>query len=128
MNSSVWTDTNNTHPVDTFWPGRFLKYTSDTGAPAFSMEGKESSWLPFGSGANLCPGRHFAKIHCVVTLAMMVDSFDCDVLAGSKALKPDLGKFGMGITGPKGKVAVRMRRREGGTRCVEKGDTGRSST
>jgi cytochrome P450 len=76
------------------------------------MAGKESSWLPFGSGANLCPGRQFAKIHCVVTLAMMVDSFDCDILSGSKALKPDLRKFGMGVLGPTGKVAARLRQRE----------------
>jgi cytochrome P450 len=112
MNPSVWTDPTNTHPVDTFWPGRFLKYPTSTGPPSFSMEGKESSWLPFGSGANLCPGRQFAKIHCVVTLAMMVDTFDCDVLAGPKELKPDMGKFGMGITGPSGKVAARLRRWE----------------
>jgi cytochrome P450 len=112
MNSKTWTDANGSHPVDTFWPGRFLKYPSNDGPPEFSMAGKESSWLPFGSGANLCPGRQFAKIHCVVTLAMMVDSFDCDILSGSKALKPDLRKFGMGVLGPTGKVAARLRQRE----------------
>jgi cytochrome P450 len=112
MNSKVWTDANDTHPVDTYWPGRFLKYPTKAGPPVFSLEGKESSWLPFGSGANLCPGRQFAKIHCAVTLAMMVDSFECDILAGPKALKPDMKKFGMGILGPSSKVAVRLRPRE----------------
>ena len=112
MNSKVWTDASGTHPVDTFWPGRFLKYPKGTGSAEFSMAGRESSWLPFGSGANLCPGRQFAKIHCIVTLAMMVDSFECDILAGSKALRPDLGKFGIEVIGPSGKVAAGLRRRE----------------
>jgi cytochrome P450 len=111
MDSKVWTDPNDLHPVDTFWPGRFLRYPKHGGPAEFSMMGKESSWLSFGSGANLCPGRQFAKIHCVVTLALMVDSFDCDVLAGPKDLKLDLRKFGMGVLGPSGKVSARLRRR-----------------
>ncbi|KAF2446586.1 cytochrome P450 [Karstenula rhodostoma CBS 690.94] len=110
MNPKVWADANGMHPVDTFWPGRFMKYSSNNAPAEFSMAGKESSWLPFGSGANLCPGRQFAKIHCIVTLAMMVDSFDCDILAGPRHLKPDLGKFGMGVLGPSGKVGARIQR------------------
>lgn len=112
MDSKVWSDTNDIHPVDTFWPGRFLKYTDKSESAQFSLAGTEGSWLPFGSGANLCPGRHFAKIHCIVTLAMMVEIFDCDILAGPKDLKIDLTKFGMGVLGPSGKVAARLRRRE----------------
>ena len=107
----MWSDTNDIHPVDTFWPGRFLKYANGSESAQFSLAGTEGSWLPFGSGANLCPGRHFAKIHCIVTLAMMVESFDCDILARPKNLKVDLSKFGMGILGPSGKVAARLRRR-----------------
>jgi cytochrome P450 len=111
MNSKVW-DANGTHPVDTFWPGRVLKFPSNDRKAEFSMAGKESSWLPFGSGANLCPGRQFAKIHCIVTLAMMADSFDCDILAEPKDLKMDLTKFGMGVLGPNGKVGARLQRRQ----------------
>jgi hypothetical protein len=88
MNSKVW-DANGTHPVDTFWPGRFLKFPSNDRKAEFSMAGKESSWLPFGSGANLCPGRQFAK-----------------------DLKMDLTKFGMGVLGPNGKVGARLQRRQ----------------
>lgn len=112
MDPKVWADANGTPPVDTFWPGRFLRYSNDGGPAGFSMVGKESSWLPFGSGANLCPGRHFAKIHCIVTLAMMVDSFDCDIIAGPKDLEIDLTKFGMGVLGPRGRVGARLQRRQ----------------
>ncbi|KAF2821982.1 cytochrome P450 [Ophiobolus disseminans] len=110
MDSKVWSNTTNSHPVDAFWPGRFLKYTDDSETPRFFLVGTEGSWLPSGSGANLCPGRHFTKIHCIVTLAMMVESFDCDILAEPKDLKLDLSKFGMGVLGPSGKVGARLRR------------------
>lgn len=63
MDPKVWSDENNSHPVDSFWPGRFLKYTDKSEVPEFSLAGKEASWLPFGSGANLCPGMliHFLR-------------------------------------------------------------------
>lgn len=108
----MWSDTNDIHPVEEFWPGRFLQHTDKSDSMQFSLAGTEGSWLPFGSGANLCPGRHFAKIHCIVTLAMMVECFDCDILAGPKDLKIDLSKFGMGVLGPSGKAAARLRRRK----------------
>jgi cytochrome P450 len=111
MDAKIWSDANNTHPVDTFWPGRFLKQDDKSNAAQFSFRG-EGSWLPFGSGANLCPGMHFAKVHCIMTLAMMVDAFDCDILAGRKAMELDLSKFGMGVLGPNGKVPVRLRRKK----------------
>jgi cytochrome P450 len=110
MDTKVWSNTNDARPVDSFWPGRFLKYSDTSASPQFSLPA-EGSWLPFGNGANLCPGMHFAKIHCILTLAMMVESFDCDILAEPKALRIDLSKFGMGVLGPSGKVAARLRRR-----------------
>ena len=112
MDAKVWSDPTGAHPVDAFWPGRFLKCTDKSEPTKFSLAGTEGSWLPFGSGANLCPGRQFAKLHCIVTLAMMVESFDCDILAPSKQFKLDLGKFGMGVLGPSGEVAVRLRRKQ----------------
>jgi cytochrome P450 len=112
MDSSIWTSAPNSPPVNTFWPGRFLKHNTSTSSVEFSTAGTEGSWLPFGSGANLCPGRQFAKIHCILTLAMMVDAFDCDILASPVSLKLDLKKFGMGVLGPKGRVPARVRRRE----------------
>jgi hypothetical protein len=43
---------------------------------------------------------------------MMVERFDYDILAGPKDLKADLSKCGMGVLGPSGKVAARLRRKE----------------
>jgi cytochrome P450 len=112
MNAEVWCDSDDRHPVDAFWPGRFLKYPNDSKVAQFSLTGKEGSWLPFGSGANHCPGRQFAKLHCIVTLAMMVENLDCDIIAAPKNLKLNMSKFGMGVMGSSGKVTVRLRRRD----------------
>ena len=114
MDPKVWSSVNNAsqpRPVDTYWPGRFLEMTDKKQPANFSLAGTEGSWLPFGSGANLCPGRNFAKMHCILTLAMMVECFDCEILAKPKDLMIDLSKFGMGVLGPSGKIPVRMRRR-----------------
>jgi cytochrome P450 len=110
MDVKVWSDANNTYPVDTFWPGRFLNHSDNSTLAQFSFH-SEGSWLPFGSSANLCPGRHSAKVHCIVTLAMIVDTFDCEILAGRKAMELDLRKFGMGVLGPRGKVPALLWRR-----------------
>jgi cytochrome P450 len=53
--------------------------------------------LPFGSGANLCLGRQFTKIHYIVTLAIITNSFNYDILARPKVLMPNLRKFGIGV-------------------------------
>jgi len=89
-----------------------LRYTNKSESAQYSLAGKEGSWLPFGSGSNLRPGRHFAKIHCIIKLAMMVESFDRNILARPKDLRIDLSKFGMGVLRPSDKVAARIRRRE----------------
>jgi cytochrome P450 len=112
MDPNVWSGAKDSHPVESFWPGRFLKFIDPSDSPQFSLAGKEGSWIPFGSGANICPGRHFAKIHCIVTLAMMVQYFDWDILAVPKDLEVDLGKFATGVVGPCGKVAVQLRPRD----------------
>jgi len=112
MDSELWNHSHGAHPVDTFWPGRFLEYADGPESPRFSSSGTESSWIPFGSGANLCPGRQFAKTHCILSIAMMVDNFDCDILAEPRNLRMDTRKFGMGVLDPSGKIAVRLRKRE----------------
>jgi cytochrome P450 len=108
---TVWSSMEGARPVTEFWPSRFLRPGDEPGLSRFTFAGTEGSWLPFGSGANICPGMQFANIHCILTVAMMVESLDCDILAPAKNLQLDMSKFGMGVMGPKGKVPVRIRKR-----------------
>ncbi|KAI0532633.1 cytochrome P450 [Xylaria digitata] len=127
MDSEVWsTGEKNEHPVDKFWVGRFLKYPSrnikeslraHNSAPTFSTREAEGSWIPYGGGPRQCPGRHFAKRQILLTIALMVNLFDCEILEGGFGIKEDfsLNSFGGGVSHPAGKVPVRIRRRFDGT-------------
>ncbi|KAI1384153.1 cytochrome P450 [Hypoxylon trugodes] len=126
MDPKAWrTGPNNEHPVDQFWIGRFLKYPSkgaqdDTqpqdsaSSPAFSTKKIEGSWIPYGGGPRQCPGRHFAKRQILLTLALMVSLFDCEILEGGRNVQEDftLKGFGGGVSHPAGKVPMRIRRRD----------------
>ncbi|KUI58399.1 Cholesterol 7-alpha-monooxygenase [Cytospora mali] len=125
MDSGVWnTGLKNEHPVDKFWIGRFLKYpsTGDTGntqphnaisSSEFSTKGLEGSWIPYGGGPRQCPGRHFAKRQILLTIALMVSLFDCEILEEGKGVQEDftLMGFGSGVSHPIGRVPMRIRRR-----------------
>lgn len=128
MDSKAWsTGSNNEHPVDQFWVGRFLKYPSEgghgdtkshdpTASPTFSTKELEGSWIPYGGGPRQCPGRHFAKRQILLTTALMVSLFDCEILGEGKNVREDftLKGFGSGVSHPAGKVPARIRRRDRG--------------
>lgn len=125
MDREVWdTGLGNEHPVDQFWIGRFLKYPPEsvsdrkiveapTSVPEFSTKGLEGSWIPYGGGPRQCPGRHFAKRQILLTTALMVSLFDCEIIKEGLDVKEDftLMGFGSGVSHPVGKVPVRIRRR-----------------
>ncbi|KAI1753724.1 Pfs, NACHT and ankyrin domain protein [Xylaria castorea] len=125
MDSKAWnTGLNNEHPVEQFWIGRFLKYpyasASDKAQPhnfvqppIFSTKGVEGSWIPYGGGPRQCPGRHFAKRQILLTTALMVSLFDCEILGECKDVREDftLKGFGGGVSHPAGKVPMKIRRR-----------------
>ena len=126
MDSEVWnTGTNNERPIDQFWVGRFLRYPTkcvDDGgsksynpAPTFSTKEAEGGWIPYGGGVRQCPGRHFAKRQILLTIALMVSLFDCDIIGEGLNVKEDfsLNGFGGGVSHSAGKVPVRIRRRAG---------------
>ncbi|KAJ4423350.1 hypothetical protein N0V82_001953 [Gnomoniopsis sp. IMI 355080] len=124
MNTDVWrTGLNNEHPVDQFWAGRFLhpKNANDDEDPevasadsmAFSAKGLEGSWIPYGGGPRQCPGRHFAKRQIILTTALVVSLFDCEILENSDVQEDfTLKGFGGGMSYALGKVPIRLRRRE----------------
>ncbi|KAI0867980.1 cytochrome P450 [Hypoxylon argillaceum] len=123
MDSEAWsTGLNNEHPVNQFWIGRFLKYVSESdhgnkqlhshvSPPIFSTKGLEGSWIPYGGGPRQCPGRHFAKRQILLTIALMVSLFDCDILGEGRDVQEDftLRGFGGGVSHPAGKVPMRIR-------------------
>ncbi|KAI1139121.1 cytochrome P450 [Hypoxylon sp. FL0543] len=121
MDSEAWnTGLNNEHPVDKFWIGRFLRYppkgTSGEASPTFSTKELEGSWIPYGGGPRQCPGRHFAKRQILLTAALMVSLFDCEILEEGRDVQEDftLKGFGSGVSHPAGTVPMRIRRRDRG--------------
>jgi cytochrome P450 len=103
------------HPIDTFWPGRFLKERSSDQL-IFSTKELDGAWIPYGGGPRQCPGRHFAKRQILLTAALMVTLFDCEISEEGMDIKEDLSLkgFGSGVSHAAGKVPVLMRARKQG--------------
>jgi cytochrome P450 len=93
----------------------------DKDEETFSLSGTAGSWIPFGGGVKLCPGRHFAKQEMIVASAMFLDAFDIELITGKKRIVPDGRFFPFGNMPPKGKIRARVRRRVSST--VYKGVT-----
>ncbi|GAP85198.2 putative cytochrome P450 [Rosellinia necatrix] len=94
------------HPASEFWAYRHVKYVDDVqvegqgqeqgqvkGAKKaqFVMKGRPSSFLPFGGGYVMCPGRHFAKQEILLAIAVLVTKFDIEFIewTGSNGLRSD---------------------------------------
>lgn len=124
------------HPVESFWAERFLVYQNDPTSgpvrPATSadkptkrssgddrkarstLDGTQGYWYPYGGGTRMCPGRFFAKQELIAAAAVALRAFDIELVdpeAASK-VRPNMDYFPFGTIPPKGKVAVRMRRRK----------------
>lgn len=132
-NQSVWNQGTfeDPHPVDEFWPERFIVYPDDPNSgpvlqqeakkgqdstnskPTFCLNGTAGSWIPYGGGTRMCPGRHFAKEEMIVTMAMFLTAFDIQLLTDNNSwIQPDLNYFMFGVMHPKGKIPARIRKRE----------------
>ena len=134
--ASVWNQgiLDNPHSVDEFWARRFVwdpkdfnsgpvrssvssQQTSKEGhaqsiEPSFSLNGTAGAWIPYGGGLRMCPGRHFAKEEIILTSAIMLTSFDIELLGDpSSFIEPDLDYFMFGVMPPKGRIAARIRKR-----------------
>ncbi|KAI9897397.1 hypothetical protein N3K66_007253 [Trichothecium roseum] len=135
-NEDVWNTKGGLHPVDTFWAERFIidpqNATSGPfrpecrdrcadsreqvnvkapggGEPYFSLRGLEGSWIPYGGGQNMCPGRFLAKGVITYMLAYMVRQFDLELPEEPIPLGTD--RFGMGAELPTRPIPFRIRRR-----------------
>ncbi|KAI1178072.1 cytochrome P450 [Nemania sp. FL0916] len=98
------------HPASEFWAYRHVKdvdtvqqlghkvSAAETGVKTlknrqFVMKGRPSSFLPFGGGYIMCPGRQFAKQEILLSIAILVLKFDAQFLQwtdsdGSRSEKP----------------------------------------
>ena len=65
---SAWGD-----DVDKFRPQRFLKSVNNVKELNNTAA---AAYLPFGGGASLCPGRHFATLEAMALTALLVLQFD----------------------------------------------------
>ena len=67
--------------------------------------------MPFGGGTHTCPGRKFANLIILLTTALMVTMYDCEIVADAKSMAMSNRNFGFGTSSPVGRVPVMMRRR-----------------
>lgn len=134
LNDEVWNtgSPENPHSLDEFWSDRFIvdpknpnsgpllkqrvkksASPSDSESPYFSMDGIAASWIPFGGGSNLCPGRHFAKRQIITSAAVLLSAYEFEPVGQEGAKKPDVDMrwFGFGTMPPNRLVPFRVRRR-----------------
>ena len=113
MASEDWNPNNDPHtkPVNDFWAERFLQDPRSDGDEAFCLKDRANNWLPYGAGQRVCPGRHFAKLEIISSLAIMLTLFDIEILDKANRIPVnDMEGFGFGTLWPKEKTPIRMRR------------------
>ncbi|KAF9881762.1 hypothetical protein CkaCkLH20_00908 [Colletotrichum karsti] len=132
---SIWNQgtTDEPHPVDDFWPERFIVNPQDPASgpvlpdlrlasrsethekpshPHFSLDGTLGSWVPYGGGSRMCPGRHFAKKELIVTMAMFLTVFDIVLEPRDGWVRDDPRYFMFGVMHPEGPIRAKVRRRK----------------
>ncbi len=69
------------------------------------------TFLPFGAGLTLCPGRRFARNEIKILLVFLLNKFDFEIV--DKKVKPviDGGRAGIGIFPPRNDIMANIRKR-----------------
>ncbi|KAL4946296.1 hypothetical protein BDV06DRAFT_218425 [Aspergillus oleicola] len=70
----------------------------------------KASFMPFGAGDHLCPGRRFAKVITLLVTALLVNMYDVEILGDAKHVGMSMRNFGFGMLGPDRTVRVRRRK------------------
>ncbi|KAK7954977.1 cytochrome P450 [Apiospora saccharicola] len=106
------------HPASEFWIGRFLEYDEGEKVPRFNGSMRPGSFFPYGGGAAMCPGRQFARLEILITVALLVSKFDIESLEwmfpdgreSDRRGKPDESVTGSGVLRPDRDMKVRWKR------------------
>ncbi|KAI1204974.1 Pfs, NACHT and ankyrin domain protein [Annulohypoxylon truncatum] len=131
MDKTFWNTKNNMYPVETFWADRFMVNPSDPtsgpvnpdiwdrsmrfekadtgGKPYFSMEGCQGSWIPYGGGFSMCPGRFLVKSIIILTCGFLAMEYDIEILTDS--IEFTNYRYGMGVEDMKHPLPFRIRKR-----------------
>ncbi|TGJ80538.1 hypothetical protein E0Z10_g8215 [Xylaria hypoxylon] len=134
-NENFWNTKNGAYPVESFWAERFLtdpsdplsgpispKYRNTESQTAqlidetklnqrtkrFTLDGLEGTWVPYGGGHLMCPGRFLAKNAIIFTFAMLLKDYDVELL--TKSVVTSSRSFGIGTEQPRDPVPFRLRR------------------
>lgn len=95
-----------------FHARRFLKQGSVTQEPA--KRSSAASYRPFGGGASLCPGRHFASAEILAVAAMMIFKYELSPACGQwRPPTPYPTSLATNIFPPKADIEVRVTTRPG---------------
>ncbi|CEJ93287.1 hypothetical protein VHEMI08886 [[Torrubiella] hemipterigena] len=78
----------------------------------FAIKDVEGSWIPYGGGSRMCPGRHFAKRDIIFTAALFATHFDMEIIGDTENIVEHLRGFGLGTAAIAGEVPVRIRARK----------------
>jgi cytochrome P450 len=134
FNESVWnTGTAEApHPLDTFWPERFLIYpddptsgplrtnqttdtrekTDNSEGPKYSEHGLKGVYFPFGGSMHPCPGRQFSQFEVLNTLAILVLNYDVEIcVEPGWTPKMKTKHFAFGTLPPAQQAPFRIRRK-----------------
>jgi cytochrome P450 len=114
---SSWGPTN-------FQPHRFFSSQNGSFAPEPTKRSSAASYRPFGGGATLCPGRHFASAGILALTAMIVYKYDLTPSSSSSSSSSSGGKkwsvpephqtsLATNIFPPKNDIEVRVSLRPG---------------
>lgn len=69
------------------------------------------TYLPFGAGVTLCPGRRFARNEVKILLVFLLNKFDFTLVDKSKRPVIDGGRAGIGIFPPLHDIEAIIRKR-----------------
>jgi cytochrome P450 len=134
---SVWNEGTETsfHSVEDFWADRFILYPHDPSSgpskasslkksraaaaakdaekPQFSAEPVTGSFIPYGGGQKICPGRFYAKQEAIGSVALFLKAYDVELAPGQGLPEPNMEFFPFGVVQPTKAFRARIRRKRG---------------